>query len=120
MFVIIHFSLFTKDNIVNNFKTFTHSFNNFKWFLTIIKMPKLYEVKRIDNTIKTTTIDIIKLNFFCRNKSIYKDIIKAIYTLKMFINLISIRKFQFDNIIYNGFNRIIIIESIKQKVAVFI
>ncbi len=70
----------------------------------IIKISKPYEVKNIDSIIKTTTTNIVKLNFSCYNKSIYKNTIEVIYTLEIPINLISIEEFQFDNIIYNRFN----------------
>ncbi len=120
MFIIIHSGFFIKNNIVNDFKISIYSFNNLKLFSTIIKMLKPYEVKKIDNTIKTTITNIIEFDFFRCNRSIYKNTIEVIYILKISINLISIRKFQFNNIIYNGFNRIIMIESIGQKVAIFI
>ncbi len=104
IFVIIYSDLFIKDNIVDDFKVFIHLFNNFKWFSTIIKISKLYKIKKVDKTIKITTTDIVEFDFFYYNKSIYKGTIEAIYILKIFINFISIKKFQFDNIIYNRFN----------------
>ncbi len=93
IFVTVYFSLFIKDNIVDNFEIFIHSFNNLKWFSTIIKIPKLYEVEEVDGMIKITITDIVKFDFFYYNRSIYKSIIEAVYILEMFINFISIRKF---------------------------
>ena len=75
-------------------------------------MLKLYKVKRVENTIKITT-DTIEFDFFRYNESIYKDTIKAVYILKILVNFISIEELQFNDIIYNKFNRIIIIKSIR-------
>ncbi len=119
MFATTHFNLLTKDNIVGDSNTFVYSFNNFKWFSTIIKMPKLYEVERVGNTIKTITIDIVEFDFFHRNGSMYRDTIEVVYILKMSVDFISIGKLQFNNIIYNRFNRIIMIENTRQKVIIF-
>jgi len=75
-------------------------------------MLKLYKVKRVENTIKITT-DTIEFDFFRYNESIYKDTIKAVYILKILVNFISIEELKFNDIIYNKFNRIIIIKSIR-------
>ena len=64
MFIAIYLNLLIKDNIINDFKIFIHSFNDFKWFSIIIKMSKLYKIKEISNTIKITIIDIIEFDFF--------------------------------------------------------
>ncbi len=67
-------------------------------------MLKPYKIERAHKTIKITTIDIVEFDFFYYNGLIYKNTIEAVYILKIFINLISIREFQLDGIIYNGFN----------------
>ncbi len=120
MFITIYLNLFIKDNIVGDSKTSVHSFNDFKWFSTIIKISKLYKVEGTDGIIKTTITNIVELDFFYYNKSIYKNTIEAVYILKILMNLIFIKKLQIDNIIYNRFNHIITIESIKQKITIFI
>jgi len=76
-------------------------------------MPKLYKVEGARSIIKITTVGIIEFDFFRCNGSTYKDTIEAVYTLEMPVNLISIGKLQFDSIIYNKFNYVIIIESIR-------
>ncbi len=55
-------------------------------------MLKPYKIERADNTIKITTANIVELDFFYYNKSIYKGIIEVVYTLKMSVNFISIEK----------------------------
>jgi len=93
IFIAVYSGLFTKNSIVDDFEASIHSFNDFKWFSIIIKISKLYEVKRINNIIKTITINIVKFDFFHYNGSIYKNTIEVVYIPKISVNFISIKEF---------------------------
>ena len=112
-----HSGLLTRDSIVGDSGASAHTFNDLKWFSTIIQMAKPYQAEGAGGTIESTKAGIVELDFFRRDGTTSRGTIEAVYAPEMPVNLISSGELRLDGIIYDGFNDVMAVKSTGQEVA---